>query len=188
MRPGKNFLTSVLIRTPALNQAIATPKAINIEMNMSITNNTTPRKTSMLCRFFTITLAVLSLFVKTSNTFATTDLKWLLEYSDKNTNSVIWDERFDKTLGTHVPKVEVNIGLGEAHPLANGVYAFIGGPPEEVTLSDNRYMTLAGCRHHSCPEKAWIWIDLQENLVVGALVHYVWDGNYSSAPSLLVFS
>lgn len=121
-------------------------------------------------------------------TRSTEDFTWLLEYSTKSTNMVISDRRFGGFLAEVVPDVKLDLGMRHPYPLKDAVREFIGGPPENVSVQGNRYVTLSACRAHSCPEKAWLWCDIQDRVVVGILVHYMFQGKYSRKPSLLLFS
>jgi len=116
---------------------------------------------------------------------------WLQEYAGKTTNAVIWDDRFADFLASVVPAAQLDLGAakhGEKISLKSTVLEFIGGPPDDVKITPSGIAILSACRFHSCPEKAWIWYDSYNETVIGALVHYVFEGDYSEKPSLLVFS
>lgn len=115
------------------------------------------------------------------------DLKWINDYSDKSTNTLIPDKRFLELVNNFVPEVEIDLGMGRPHSLADTFLEFIGGPPDKVTRLQNG-IVLSGCRAHSCNEKAWLWVDVKNQIVAGAMIHYVFQGEYSEKPSLLYFS
>jgi hypothetical protein len=128
-----------------------------------------------------------------SDSVITTKLNfdWLLKYQGKTTNSVVWDKRFGGFLTSVTPQVNLDLGTSvgsRKKNLKNIVQELIGGPPEDVIVNDNRYVILSGCRQHSCDEKAWLWCDTKNGVVIGALVHYVFQGKYAKNPSLLIFS
>jgi len=114
---------------------------------------------------------------------------WLLDYAGKSTNSAVWDKRFKKTLEAVAPPFTKDLGMGKQETLTATLREFIGGPPDDVAVEDKRFVTLSACRAHSCPEKAWLWIDLERNAALGALVHYIYgDEAMTDAPQLLLFS
>ena len=51
-------------------------------------------------------------------------------------------------------------------------YEFMSIPPHIIDR-DDRFLVATGCRHHSCPEKASVIIDLETGHVAFALLHYV---------------
>lgn len=124
-----------------------------------------------------------------SNVAAGAPFAWLLEYQGQSTNSVVWDPRFKKTLDAVAPAFKKDLGMGQEETLAATLREFIAGPPEDVVVEEKRYVVLSACRAHSCPEKAWLWIDLAQNTALGALAHYIY-GKESSVerPDLLLFS
>lgn len=117
-----------------------------------------------------------------------TGFSWLLDYAGKSTSQVIGDKRFKAILVEIVPEIKMDLGIGNSCFLKDIVTEFLSGPAENVIVRENRYVILSACRFNSCPEKAWLWFDLKEGIAVGALVHYIFDGNYSRQPSLLLFS
>jgi uncharacterized protein len=113
---------------------------------------------------------------------------WLKSYDGKTTNSVCWNDRFAEFLKTITPSVKLRLS-DDDWPLLETLQEFLCGPPDDVKVSENRYVVLAGCRAHSCSEKAWIWIDTAENRAIGALIHYFFGTQEAGeSPFLLVFS
>lgn len=114
---------------------------------------------------------------------------WLLAFAGKSTNTVVWDPRFKKTLAEATPAYIQDLGMGQPAALSATVREFIGGPPDEERVEAKRYVTLSACRAHSCPEKAWLWFDLEEKASVGALAHYIFGKETTDEqPDLLLFS
>jgi uncharacterized protein YecT (DUF1311 family) len=112
---------------------------------------------------------------------------WLKFYKGKTTNEVCWDDRFAKFLKNISPSVKLRLS-DDNWPLVETLQEFLCGPPHDVKVSENRYVILAGCRAHSCSEKAWIWIDTEEGIVIGALIHSFFGTQQAGeSPFLLVF-
>ena len=145
------------------------------------------KKKNLSVHLFIILLTVFILFPQTSFS-QETDFKWLLKYSGKSTNDVAWDKRFNNFLLAETPKISLDLGMGKSYLLKSTVKEFIGGPPEDVSITNNEIIILSACRAHSCPEKAWLWCNIKTGVVVGAVVHYIFRGKYSENPSLLLFS
>lgn len=116
------------------------------------------------------------------------DFSWLKEYAGKTTNSLAWDKRFGTLIESISPITKQDFGLDEKN-LAGTLRGALGGPPDDVSISENRYITFSACQFHFCPEKGFVWIDLLESTAVAAIIHY--DSrrdNFSDHPVLLVFS
>lgn len=96
---------------------------------------------------------------------------WIKEYVGKTTNQLAWDTRFSKLVESISPKSKDDFGFGEGG-LAGKLSETLGGPPNKVRLIDDRYITLSACTFRFCPEKGFVWIDLEELLAIAAIVHY----------------
>lgn len=116
------------------------------------------------------------------------DFSWLKEYTGKTTNALVWDKRFDTFIKSISPMTKQDFGLGEQN-LAGVLSDALGGPPDKVTLDDNRYITFSACVPSFCPEKGLVWVDLSESSTVAAIIHYdSRKDNFEDNPVLLVFS
>ena len=51
---------------------------------------------------------------------------------------------------------------------------------KEVSVNDDDYFIVSGCRRQSCGEKALLWIDKKNKIVVGAMIHYFLDTKESN--------
>lgn len=85
---------------------------------------------------------------------------WMLDYHGKSTNQFIWDKRATALVNSRVPA-----------SLSEQVLASLGGPPDPVIIADNRYVSIAACRPHSCMEKGFLWVDTQTGTGLG--VYYL---------------
>lgn len=113
---------------------------------------------------------------------------WLRFYDGQTANEVCGDKHFPDFLKTITPSVKLRLS-DDVWPLRETLQELLCGPPDDVKVSENRYVILAGCRAHSCIEKAWLCIDTEEDMVIGALVHYSFGTQRAGeSPFLLVFS
>lgn len=44
----------------------------------------------------------------------------------------------------------------------------LSGPPNDIDMKDQRYITITGCMAHACTHEALIWIDIKEKVVISA--------------------
>jgi uncharacterized protein YecT (DUF1311 family) len=82
---------------------------------------------------------------------------WMLGYKGKSTNEFIWDSRTKRLVNTRLPA-----------ELADHVLESLGGPPDPVYFVEERYVSTSACRPHSCTEKAFLWVDTQTGVGLGA--------------------
>lgn len=82
---------------------------------------------------------------------------WMLQYKGKSTNAFIWDARTKRLVDTRLPA-----------QLADNVLDSLGGAPEPVYVAAGRYFSASACRHHSCTEKAFLWVDTRTGVGLGA--------------------
>ncbi len=116
------------------------------------------------------------------------DFSWLKEYAGQTTNALAWDKRFSRFIKSISPITKQDFGLGEQN-LAGVLSDTLGGPPDNVTLGDNRYLTFSACVPRFCLEKGWVWVDLLELTAVAAIIHYdSRKADFLAKPVLLVFS
>jgi uncharacterized protein YecT (DUF1311 family) len=113
---------------------------------------------------------------------------WLKFYQGKTTNDVCRDNRFAEFLRIITPSVKLHLS-DDNWPLRDTLEEFLCGTPDDVKVSKERHVILSGCRAHSCIEKAWVRIDMEDNIAIGALIHYSFGGQQAGgSPFLLVFS
>ncbi len=83
---------------------------------------------------------------------------WLLQYTGGSTNEVALDRRMGPLVNTRVP-AKLSTRLREA----------LGGPPDPVIVTDDRYVTISACVAHACPIKGFFWIDTTTGVGLGAV-------------------
>ena len=98
-------------------------------------------------------LLILGLVLSSQTKLRADDSKWLLEFKDKSTNELIWDKRWKPQLKKIAPPF-----------LLKDVRDGLGGPPEPVMVDGDRYVSGSACRAHSCPDKAFFWVDTQTGI------------------------
>lgn len=82
---------------------------------------------------------------------------WVLAYAGQSTNRFIWDPRAKGLVESRVPAA-----------LSREVLSGLGGPPDPVLVTQGRYLAASGCVAHSCPDKAFFWIDTRTGAGLGA--------------------
>jgi uncharacterized protein YecT (DUF1311 family) len=96
---------------------------------------------------------------------ATTQM-WPLEYRDMSTNRFIWDKRVPSLIRSKL------------HPsFAALVTAALGGPPNPVTVLQDRFFAASACVPHYCPEKGFFWLDTRTGEGLGAIIIIPYPGN-----------
>ena len=103
---------------------------------------------------------------------------------------------FKKLLSEEINNLSIYLGQSknnEKIPLVDMFYSNLKAnayETKEVSVNDDDYFIVSGCRHQSCSEKALLWIDKKNKIVVGAMIHYFLDTKENSKDEnyLLIFS
>lgn len=106
---------------------------------------------------FRSSLIAFSILFTATNALAQPEVSWMLGYQGKSTNQFIWDARTKKLVNSRIPA-----------ELADHVLESLGGPPDPVRVVDERYVSTSACRPHSCTEKAFLWVDTNTGVGLGA--------------------
>jgi hypothetical protein len=116
-------------------------------------------------------------------------LAWLSS-SGASFGSVLNDPRFNTLLSNTVPRINIYLGMSRSKaappPLIEAVHEVLGGLDQSLTVRDGRYVMLSSCRLHSCDEKGFVWIDTEQHVVIGGVVHFFFGAETSR--SLLLWS
>jgi hypothetical protein len=91
----------------------------------------------------------------------TTDLQWMLGYRGKNTNDLEGDNRFQAFLHQSLPDIR-DTPLVDGPDLYEAVIGYLTGPPNNVIIDDNRYLSASSCTPFFCEAKGLLWVDLGE--------------------------
>jgi len=90
-------------------------------------------------------------------------VNWPLDYENKSTNSFVWDDRLDELIKTTIPT-----------KLTNNLRSGLGGPPDPVYVTSERYFSASACLPHACIfQKSFYWLDTLTGEALGA----VWVGS-----------
>lgn len=106
---------------------------------------------------FRLTALLLAALLPAAAAAGTGTTDWMLGYQGKSTNEFIWDKRATPLINSRVPA-----------KLSEQVQASLGGPPDPVIITDDRYVSVAACRPHSCMEKGFLWVDTKTGAGLGA--------------------
>lgn len=61
--------------------------------------------------------------------------------------------------------------------------------PDEFDRVDSKVFAFSGCRYQSCPEKGFIWIDKDNEIIIGSILHFfINDSGYKPVGDILIFS
>lgn len=92
----------------------------------------------------------------------TSDLRqWMLSYKGKTTNQLYWDKRFAPFFRQNLPSIQVP-AIVDGPSLYNAARAYLGGPPNEVLVDSNRYLSASACVAGYCEAEGLLWVDLGE--------------------------
>ena len=122
------------------------------------------------------------------------NFEWLKKQKDiSNTNQLYWESNFKDLIKENIPNENIYLGMTnkeEISYLYDNFIKVLGGPPNEIKYyKGNKYLVATACRHQSCNEKGLIWIDLENNNLVGLILHYFYkDEKYDGNGNFLIFS
>jgi hypothetical protein len=92
--------------------------------------------------------------------------RWPLAYRDQSSNQFIWDKRTTRLVRTVVPRQFVPELL-----------AGLGGPPDPVYVTSDRFFSASACVQHACPSKSFFWYDTNTGSGLGAILDAWEDGD-----------
>jgi uncharacterized protein YecT (DUF1311 family) len=84
------------------------------------------------------------------------DSTWMLSYSGRSTNALVWDQRMNGVVEESLPP-----------SLSGMVLEGLGGPPNPVFVVGTT-LSASACVSHSCPDKGFFWIDTAKGTAFGA--------------------
>ena len=91
--------------------------------------------------------------------FAPAQVQWLLSYQGKSANEFIWDKRTAGLIKSTIP-----------NPFSGKLLDGLGGPPDPVRISENRYFSTSACKPHECFTKSFYWYDMHTGKSIGAIL------------------
>jgi len=116
--------------------------------------------------------------------FPADQLEFLNQFAGAQSGDLIRDKQFRKLMHAALP--DCMFHYGHDMPLTEAIHTVINGSTIPVRIRDGRYLTLSG---HSGPYLAgrgFIWIDLQDGIVLGGF--YFHPTNGEPTPAVNVFS
>ncbi|MEQ1666298.1 MAG: hypothetical protein ABL927_13085 [Bdellovibrionales bacterium] len=64
----------------------------------------------------------------------------------------------------------------------------LGGPPDDSISPDENSIVLTACRSNSCDEKGFYWANSKDKTSAMAIVHFIFQGEYSKDTQLFLAS
>jgi hypothetical protein len=89
------------------------------------------------------------------NTTPTRNITWMRDFSGKQTDQLVNDSRFQVALVSFFGRA----GLPFNHKAAPDALLEYFGPPNDVSLTEGRYVTASACAPQLCQEKILLWAD-----------------------------
>jgi hypothetical protein len=111
-------------------------------------------------------------------------LEFLKQYDGAVSNEVVRDKRFHKVLHDAVPGVMFHYGRDMSLP--DALEAVMEGAAIPVVVRDGRYVTVAGQMGKYLAGRGFVWVDMQEGIVLGGFFFHPTNGE--PTPSVTVFS
>jgi uncharacterized protein YecT (DUF1311 family) len=111
-------------------------------------------------------------------------LGFLNQFAGRPSNDLIRDKQFRKLIRTSIP--DCMFHYGRDMPLVDALEMVIKGSPLPVRIRDGRYLTVAGRSGPYLGGRGFIWIDLQDGIVLGGF--YFHPTNGEPTPAVNIFS
>ena len=107
---------------------------------------------------------------------ASADFEWIKTQKILSTNDIVNIDKFKEFLKSNLSNKSLWLGMSSNKKkisLTENLYVVLTGPPNKIRYLDNdRYIVISACRFRSCPEKGFVWIDTEKEIVVGLILHY----------------
>jgi hypothetical protein len=111
-------------------------------------------------------------------------LLFLNQFVGQPSNDLFRDKQFRKLMHSFVPDCMYH--YGSDMPLEDALERVFSGSREPVLIRDRRYVLLSGLRGPYLGGRAFLWIDMQEGIGMGAF--YFHPTNGEPTPAVTVFS
>ena len=118
------------------------------------------------------------------NPISADHLAFLRHFDGQSSDKLYRDKQFQKLMKSFVPDCEFH--YGRDMPLHFALDAVMKGSSIPVSIHDGRYLTLSGHMGPYLAGKAFLWIDLQDGIGLGAF--YFHPTNGEPTPAVNVFS
>ncbi len=107
---------------------------------------------------------------------ANADFEWIKTQKILSTSDIVSIDKFKQFLKLNLSSKSLWLGMSSNKKkisLTENLYVVLGGPPNKIRyLENDRYIVISACRFRSCPEKGFVWIDTEKEIVVGLILHY----------------
>jgi len=107
---------------------------------------------------------------------ASADFEWIKTQKILSTNDIVNIDKFNEFLKSNLSNKSLWLGMSSNKKkisLTENLYVVLTGPPNKIKyLENDRYIVISACRFRSCPEKGFVWIDTEKEIVVGLILHY----------------
>ena len=107
---------------------------------------------------------------------ASADFEWIKTQKILSTNDIVNIDKFKEFLKSNLSNKSLWLGMSSNKKkisLTENLYVVLTGPPNKIKyLENDRYIVISACRFRSCPEKGFVWIDTEKEIVVGLILHY----------------
>lgn len=131
------------------------------------------RLSAHLALFFAVATSDANLHAQAAPAHESAPAKWLLTYAGKSTNALMWNTRFRTFLRAHVTAQPQRYWGDKPSIPSQDALQFLGGPPDDVTVLENRYLIASACVPHDCTERGLLWVDTQTAATIFAPA--TWD-------------
>jgi uncharacterized protein YecT (DUF1311 family) len=111
-------------------------------------------------------------------------LAFIGAYAGKPTKALLKDKQFQAVMKQVTPKTEYH--YGRDMPLSDALDDMLSGATLPVVVRDGRYVMISGDRGPYLHGRGFVWIDLQQGVVLGCV--YFTPTNGEPTPTLAIFS
>ena len=111
-------------------------------------------------------------------------LSFLKQYDGAPSGDLYRDKQFHKLMKTFVPDCMFHYGWDK--PLSDALDLELQGSRTPVQIRDGRYLLMSGAQDHMLGGRAFLWMDLQDGIGLGAFVFSPTNGE--PTPAVNVFS
>ena len=146
----------------------------------------------------TVAIIISFVFLNVSTVCASPDSQMFYEWlsakhkldPNLNTNQIVGSVQFNDFLENNISnKTPLYLGMTKAGENRNFKYHLrevLGGPPDKIHFANDGTILISGCRHRSCPEKGFVWIDTKEDKQGFAIVSYFFNSKVFHSNGILV--
>lgn len=116
---------------------------------------------------------------------------WVKKSTGKNSNEVVWNLKNNDFLKSEVAAFQEDFGFKKKNKKMNldeALLTVLGGPPDETVATDENSLFISACRHQSCDEKGFYWVNAKDKASVMGILHYFYQGKIDKDAQLFLAS